>query len=110
MAYKPRKKSKKIPPAVFLPNPSLDEMSRKSTVKLPVYRRTNEHIPSRDEAESRYIAVRKSMTDPAFLAKEPEHVRKEIIAKSKRLAPAYNKGAVQYISDETDTATLGRKI
>lgn len=50
---------------------------------------------------------RQSMTDAAVLAKEPKHVQDEIIAKSKRIAIAYNKGAYQYVTDGTDPKTLG---
>ena len=35
---------------------------------------------------------------------------KEIERKKTRVAPAYNKGAVQYLTDDTDPATIGRKI
>ncbi len=34
----------------------------------------------------------------------------EIERKKLRIAPAYNKGAMQYISDEADPVTLGRKL
>jgi hypothetical protein len=34
----------------------------------------------------------------------------EIERKKKKVAPAYNKGAVQYLTDGTDPATIGRKI
>lgn len=51
--------------------------------------------------------ARRSMTDAATLAKEPEHVREAILAKSKRIAIAYNKGAYQYVTDETDPKTIG---
>lgn len=30
--------------------------------------------------------------------------------KATRVAPAYNKGGYQYISDETDLTTLGKKV
>lgn len=50
---------------------------------------------------------RVSMTDAAVLAKEPEHIREAIIAKSKRIAIAYNKGAYQYVTDGTDPKTIG---
>lgn len=53
--------------------------------------------------------VNNSVMDPVNLARETPAVRDAIIAKSKRLAPAYNKGAVQYVSDETDPKTIGRK-
>jgi hypothetical protein len=39
----------------------------------------------------------------------PETVR-AIEEKAMRVAPAYNKGAVQYITDETDAKYIGRKI
>lgn len=35
---------------------------------------------------------------------------KEIERKKTRVAPAYNKGATMYITDETDPVSLGRKI
>lgn len=53
------------------------------------------------------FTARQSMTDAAVLAKEPEHVREAIIAKSKRIAIAYNKGAYQYVTDDTDPKTIG---
>jgi len=53
------------------------------------------------------FTARQSMTDAATLAKESKHVQDEIIAKSKRIAIAYNKGAYQYITDETDLKTIG---
>ena len=35
---------------------------------------------------------------------------KEIERKKTRVAPAYNKGATQYITDGADPTTLGRKV
>lgn len=35
---------------------------------------------------------------------------KEIERKKTRVASAYNKGAIQYLTDDTDPATIGRKI
>jgi hypothetical protein len=35
--------------------------------------------------------------------------QEEIAKKRKRIAPLYNKGAAQYITDETDPKTIGRK-
>lgn len=34
----------------------------------------------------------------------------EIQKKKNRVAPLYNKGGYQYITDDTDTTTLGRKV
>jgi hypothetical protein len=35
---------------------------------------------------------------------------KEIERKKTRVAPSWNKGAIQYLTDDTDPATIGRKI
>lgn len=59
---------------------------------------------------TQFLPSRNSVMDAAQLAKEAPEVRDAIIAKSKRLAPAYNKGAVQYVTDGADIETLGRKI
>lgn len=59
---------------------------------------------------TQFSPARNSVMDAAQLAKEAPEVRDAIIAKSKRLAPAFNKGAYQYVSDEADVQTLGRKI
>lgn len=36
--------------------------------------------------------------------------QEEIEKKKKRIAPLYNKGGLQYITDDTDLTTVGRKI
>jgi hypothetical protein len=59
---------------------------------------------------TQFLPARNSVMDAAQLAKEAPEVRDAIIAKSKRLAPAYNKSGIQYISDETDLRTLGKKV
>ena len=41
--------------------------------------------------------------------KEPEHVKKEILAKASRVMPLYNKGSLQYVTPETDIKTVGTK-
>jgi hypothetical protein len=53
------------------------------------------------------FTTKHSVMDAAMLAREPEHVREAIIAKSKRIAIAYNKGAYQYVTDDTDPKTIG---
>lgn len=59
---------------------------------------------------TQFSPARMNVMDPAQLAKETPEVRDAIIAKSKRLAPAYNKGAYQYVGDEAEVETLGRKM
>ena len=54
------------------------------------------------------VASRNTIMDN--LHKESEEVRQQILAKKNRLAPAYSKGAVQYITDESDPSHLGRKL
>ena len=44
------------------------------------------------------------------LQNESKEVRQEIINKSQRVAPAYNKGGYQFISPETDLTTMGKKV
>jgi len=58
---------------------------------------------------TQFLPSRNSVMDAAQLAKEAPEVRDAIIAKSKRLAPAYSKGAVQYVTDDADVQSLGRK-
>ena len=58
---------------------------------------------------TQFLPSRNSVMDAAQLAKEAPEVREAIIAKSKRLAPAYSKGAVQYVTDDADIQSLGRK-
>lgn len=41
---------------------------------------------------------------------ESEEVKEAIRQKAARTAPAYNKGALQYISDGDNLTTLGRKV
>lgn len=43
------------------------------------------------------------------LHKESPATQKEILAKAKRLAPAYSKGAYQYITPGSDVVDLGKK-
>ncbi len=67
------------------------------------------NIPSLEGPSSPDACVVRSVMDPIALAKESPETRSAIISKSKRIAPAYNKGAAQYLSDEIDPKTIGRK-
>jgi hypothetical protein len=75
----------------------------------PYRRGSTTAIPSL-VTNSPFVPARTSPMDPANLAREPEHIREAIIAKSRRVAPQFNKGAIQYITEEADLTTLGRKI
>ena len=59
-----------------------------------------------------YGGYKKSVDDYKWrkgVEETPETI-KEIERKKDRLAPAYSKGPVQYISDGADITTLGRKV
>jgi len=68
------------------------------------YRDIKSHTTS-----TQFVPAVKSMMNPVTLAQESEETRNEIIAKSKRIAIAYSKGAYQYITDDADAKTIGRK-
>jgi hypothetical protein len=108
-SFKPRKKRKPKagPVAVKL---SRRELEALSTAKIPSYNTGKVQYASISVDRVGGGAHRKSMTDPMFLAGEKEETRNEIIAKSKRVAVAYNKGAYQYISSAEDAKYVGRKI
>jgi len=114
-SFKPKKKRK--PKGVVAKKLNVSRLDKYNTLKVPNYSSASLRIGA-DAASSlpslisttQFIPNRTGMMDPAKLAKESPEVRDAIIAKSKRLAPAYSKGAVQYITDDADIQTLGRKI
>lgn len=69
------------------------------------YRDIKSHTTS-----TQFVPAVKSMMNPVTLAQESEETRNEIIAKSKRIAPLYSKGPVQFMSEDTDYKTVGRKV
>jgi hypothetical protein len=113
--FKPKKKRK--PKGIVARKLNVSRLEKFNTLKIPNYASASLRVGA-DAASSlpslvsttQFIPSRTGMMDPAKLAKESPEVRDAIIAKSKRLAPAYNKGAVQYITDDADIQTLGRKI
>jgi len=64
-------------------------------------------LSSRDEPGG--IAEYRSVMDPRSLAAESKETRDAIIAKSRCLAPAYSKGAYQYVTPGMDPTDLGKK-
>lgn len=73
------------------------------------YERDHRHIKSVDMIGN-HQPTKTSKTDAYYLSKETPAVRDEIVAKSKRIALAYNKGAYQFITDEANLETRGRKV
>lgn len=108
--FKPKKK-RNIRGVVAKKFDSSKYTSTKSTY-MPTYsgpprQASNAAMQAKSLETTACFTARQSMTDAAVLAKEPEHVREAIIAKSKRIAIAYNKGAYQYVTEETDPKTIG---
>lgn len=89
------------------PNKNLNTMTKIPSLQIPEGRSTS-HIKSLDPTNMSPCPVT-SIMDPKTLAKESKETREAIIAKSKRIAPAYNKGAAQFISDGMDPTDIGRK-
>jgi hypothetical protein len=82
-----------------------------TTNEIPSYQhRSSQVVIPSHTTTTPFVPARTSVMDPANLAREAPEVQEAIVAKSMRLAPAYNKGAVQYITDGEDLTTLGRKI
>ena len=107
-SYKPRKKRKaKAGPIAQKLNRK--ELEKILTTKIPTYAVASSNHKSIcvDRAGG---AGRQSMTDARFLATESEETRKEILRKASSLAPAYSKGAYQYVGSIEDAKYVGRKI
>jgi hypothetical protein len=92
----------------------LDKENFKSSNKIPNYSRTprpdpSRSIPSKPMNFAPDATARDSIMERALRGEESEETRNEIIRKSKCLAPAYNKGAAQYVGTTDDAKNLGRK-
>ena len=114
--FKPKKKRKSKGVVAKKLNVKKLEKFTLSTSQLPDYKFVSrvgaevaQSVPSL-VTTTQFIPHRTGMMDPTKLSKESPEVQEAIIAKSKRLAPAFNKGAVQYITDDAEIQTLGRKI
>ena len=70
--------------------------------------RSNSHVKSL-MSDAPAVCAKNSIMDKTVLNKESKEVRDQIIAKRKRIALMYNKGAYQYISDEIDITTIGTR-
>lgn len=103
-------------PLENLKTPKLDKESVRSKSNMPNYSwnprgASTAHIPSKihDAPADAHATTRDTVMDKvqrgAITGKEAE----EIERKSKCLAPAYNKGAVQYIGDAEAARDAGKK-
>lgn len=109
-SFKKKRKKAKNPIAKRI---NMAAVSKVAVNKLPSYdysfRRpmAQKVVPSHHTTN--YVPEKLSVMNPMSLAKESEETREAIIAKSKRIAIAYSKGAYQYVTDDTDAKTIGRK-
>ena len=103
-------------PLADLKTPKLDKKTFKSSNKLPNYGwnprgASTAHIPSKihDAPADANATTRDTMMDKVQRGEITGKEAKEIERKSKCLAPAYNKGAVQYIGSEDAAKDAGKK-
>lgn len=92
----------------------LDKENFKSSNPLPNYSRTPRPDPSRDIPSkpmefNTEATARNSIMEKALRGKESKETCQEIFRKSKCLAPAYNKGAVQYVGSLAEAKDVGKK-
>lgn len=103
-------------PLTSLKTPKLDKENFKSTNKLPNYSwnprgASTAHIPSRihDAPADAHATGRNTVMDKVQRGEITGKDAEEVVRKSKCLAPAYNKGAVQYIGDAEAARDAGKK-
>lgn len=105
-----------LPPVLTLRAQKIDRSRIRTTVPLPTYRWSprpdpSRSIPSHVPTEPNPNATaRRSIMEHVLHGGEAPEVTAEIIRKSKCMAPAYNKGAYQYVSDAESAMYAGRKV
>lgn len=82
-----------------------------SPLVADTYRRTGNTIPTSNKIVS-FAGKKDILHEHKWKkgAQEAPETVKEIQNKSMRVGPAYNKGAVQFITNVNDVVTLGRKV
>lgn len=91
-----------------------DQIKQKKSVDLNWKKRYTESVKvdREDYVSAGMSGNASSCTDRSLmknLHKEPEHVRREILAKASRVMPLFNKGGLQYATPATDLTTVGSK-
>jgi hypothetical protein len=104
-------------PLESLRTPKLDKKNFRSGNSLPDYTwnprgTSTAHIPSKihDMPADAYSTGRNTVMDKVQRGEITGKDAEEVIRKSKCLAPAYNKGAVQYIGDADAAKDAGKKV
>ena len=101
------------PPLESLRTPKLDKSKIRG--KMPDYNwnprnASTAHIPSLTSKVEPDATARESVMEKVKRGEIKGEEADEIIRKSKCLAPAYNKGAVQYIGDTEAARNAGKKV
>jgi hypothetical protein len=104
-------------PLESLKFPKLDKDKVRSVSNMPNYSwnprgASTDHIPSKihDAPADANATGRDTMMDKVERGEITGKDAEEVVRKSKCLAPAYNKGAVQYVSDSDAARDAGKKV
>jgi hypothetical protein len=76
----------------------------------PVLQHSKKHREQYQSQGEAYVPAKPSVMDPRCLESEPSSVKNAILDKSRRIAPAYNKGPANYVTDGSDPTELGKKL
>ncbi len=90
----------------------LDKENFQSGNKIPSYeppRDDHRDIPSMPMNVTPESTEKRSIMESVLHGDESQEVKDEVIRKSKCLAPAYNKGAFQYVGSEDAAKDVGKK-
>lgn len=111
-----RRRKRGEAPLTTLKTPKLDKENFKSTNKLPNYGwnprgASTAHIPSgiHSAPADAHSTGRNTVMDKVQRGEITGKDAEEVVRKSKCLAPAYSKGAYQYVGDEDAAKDVGRK-
>lgn len=114
--YNKKRKKEGLPPVTSFAAEKVEKKSFR-TSKIPDYKRgysmregAGDLLKAPSVKDTHIGAVStKSVMDPMYWKGEDPKVIEQTIAKSKRIAIAYNKGGYQYVTDGTDPTTIGKK-
>jgi hypothetical protein len=82
--------------------------NKNTQLSKPSWANTTDHIPS-VIGTNKVTLSKSTMVEKAKLGIIDGDAAESIISKSKRICIAYSKGGYQYITEETDLKTIGKK-
>lgn len=82
--------------------------NKKPVLGIPTWAFDPYTVPSGESTD--YIPSKETIMDRVLAGKESPEVSEAIKHKASRLAPEFNKGAVQYITEGSDLTQLGKKV